>query len=280
MKKIYFANTSWGNSESLVKNIIDQTPNSLGIWEDVTYTLNKSEADFIIVQDGTPEEVDDSKVIYFGREPKHVTVAYYEWKRNSYGNYHHEAGNCWLPATWWIKHPFNELFDLNPTKTKKISAIDSGRIMTTYHHFRKELVTKLMNDYSQDVDVYGHINPGHSLPPRDKKQGLIDYNYNLVIENGKTDFYFSEKFVDPILLLTMPIYSGCKQISKFFPKGSYIEFDDSKGIDYAISQILEISNSNYREENIENLKEARHLILNKYNIWPTIKMAIDNKKVL
>ena len=280
MKKIYFANTSWGNSQSLVNNIIEQTPNRSGVWEDITYTLNKSEADFIIVQDGTPEQVDESKVISFGREPKHVTVAYYEWKGNSYGNYHHEFGNSWLPSTWWIKHPFNELFDLNPIKTKKLSAIDSGRVITQYHRFRKELVTKLMNNYSQDVDVYGHIRPGHALPPRDKKIGLIDYKYNLVIENGKTDLYFSEKFVDPILLLTMPIYSGCKQIDKFFPKGSYIEFDDSKGVDYAIQQILEISNSNYREENIANLKEARELILKKYNICPTIKKAIDDKKLL
>lgn len=280
MKKIYLASTSWADPETLVNNILQQTPDNSGVWGDITYTLNKSEADFIIVQDGTPEQVDSSKVISLGREPKHVTVAYYEWKGESFGNYHHEYGNTWLPQTWWIKTPYNELLTLNPEKTKRVSAIDSGRVMTQYHNFRKDLVTKLMNDFSDYVDVYGHIRPGHALPPRDKKQGLIDYKYNLVIENGKTDFYFSEKFVDPVLLLTMPIYSGCKQIGRFFPKGSYIEFDDSKGVDYAISQILEISNSNYRDENIENLKEARELILKKYNIWSTIQKAINDKKIL
>jgi hypothetical protein len=280
MRKIYFANTSWANSQTLVNNILQQTDNDSGIWEDVTFTLNKDEADFIIVQDGTSEKVDNSKVISLGREPKHVKVAYYEWKNESYGNYHHEYGNTWLPQTWWIKRPFNELKTLIPEKTKKLSVVDSGRIMTEYHKFRYELVKNLLDNHKESIDVYGHINPGKSLPPRDKSNALFDYKYNLVIENGKTDFYFSEKFVDPVLYLTMPIYSGCKSIGKFFPKGSYIEFDDSKGVDYAKSQIFEISNSNYREENIENLKEARQLILNKYNIWPTIKTAIDNKKIL
>lgn len=280
MRKIYFAPTSWADSRTIVNNILQQTPNNSGIWADITFTLNKEESDFIIVQDGTPDLVNESKVISLGREPKHVTVAYYEWKGNSYGNYHHEYGNSWLPQTWWIKKDYNELINFNPEKTKLISVVDSGKIMTEYHKFRVQLVRKLMNEFSNKIDIYGHINPGHSLPPRDKSPGLVNYKYNLVIENGKTDFYFSEKFVDPVLLLTMPIYSGCKQISKFFPKGSYIEFDDTKGVDYAISQILEISNSNYRDENIENLKEARELIIKKYNIWPTIKKAIDDKKIL
>lgn len=280
MKKIYFAPTSWANSNKIVSNIIQQTPHNSGVWDDITYTFDKSESDFIIVQDGTMEQVNDSKVISLGREPKHVISGYYEWKRNSYGNYHHEFGNSWLPQTWWLEIPYDELEVLNPDKTKTLSVIDSGKVMTEYHKFRVQLVRKLITDHSDRIDVYGHINPNKSLPPRNKMQGLLNYKYNLVIENGKTDFYFSEKFVDPVLLLTMPIYSGCKQIDKFFPKGSFINFDDSKGVDYAISQIFEISNSNYRDENIENLKEARDIILKKYNIWPTIKKAIDEKKIL
>jgi hypothetical protein len=81
-------------------------------------------------------------------------------------------------------------------------------------------------------------------------------------------------------MLTLPIYSGCKQIEKFLPKGSYISFDDSKGVEYAAEQIIEISKSNFREDNIENLKEARELMMKKYNIWPTIHKAINEGKLL
>jgi len=44
--------------------------------------------------------------------------------------------------------------------------------------------------------------------------------------------------------------------------------------------IFDYSKSKYREENIELLKEARDLTLNKYNIWNTISLAVNNKKII
>jgi len=279
MKKVYFANTPWSISEELVSNFIHQTPDNKGVWENIEYTLDKSKADYIVVMDYNTEPVDDEKVIFFGREPKHVKFAYKEWNQKSFGNYHHEKGNSWLAMTWWTKIPYNELLTLEPKKTKNLSVIDSGKRLTEYHNFRVDLIDSLINKHKDVFDCYGSI-CGNSLPNRDKTRGLIDYKYNLSIENGRTDYYFSEKFCDPILFLTMPIYSGCKQIDKFFPKGSYILFDETKGIDYNVDKIIEICNSNYRDENIENLKEAKHLVLNKYNIWNTISLAINEGKLL
>lgn len=277
MKKIYFADTPWSDSKTLVENFRHQTPDNSGTWENITFTLNKDEADYIIIMDETSESVVEEKVIFLGREPAAVGVK--EWTRNSFGNYHHEKGNSWLAQTWWIKLPYNELATINPEKEKNLSSIDSGKRYTQYHNFRVDLNLHLRDNHSSDIDVFGPIN-NRTLPYRDKKDGLLKYRYNLVLENCKTDFYFSEKIVDPILLLTMPIYSGCKQIDKFLPKGSYILFDDSKGVEYAASQILEISKSNYRDENLENLKEARELMLKKYNIWSTIYKAINEGKLI
>ena len=277
MKKVYFASTPWSDSKTLVENFIHQTPDNKGIWGNIVYTLNKDEADFIIVMDEATESVDESKVIFFGREPHYVGLK--SWDRNSYGNYHHEKGNSWLAMTWWTKLPFNTLLELNPEKTHNLSVIDSGKRYTPYHNFRVDLISEFLKKYPDEIDGYGNI-CNNTLPYRDKTNGLSKYRYNLVLENGKTDFYFSEKFCDPLLFLTMPIYKGCNQIDKFFPKGSYIEFDDSKGVEYAIDKIREYSKSNYREENIELLKEARDLTLKKYNIWSTISFAVNDKKIL
>jgi hypothetical protein len=277
MKKIYFANTTWNESPQLIENFIHQTPENLGVWGNITYTLNKDESDYIIVMDETTESVDPKKVIFFGREPHYIGLR--KWTQESYGNYHHELGNSWLAMTWWTKIQFNNLVNMEPIKNKDLSAIDSGKRHTPYHKFRADLITSFLKKHPKEIDGYGHI-CNNVLPYRDKTKGLMDYRYNLVLENGKTDFYFSEKFCDPLLFLTMPIYKGCKKIDKFFPKGSYIEFDDSKGIDYAIDMIFDYSKSKYREENIELLKEARDLTLNKYNIWNTISLAVNNKKII
>jgi hypothetical protein len=277
MKKIYFADTPWSNSKTLVENFRHQTPDNSGTWENITFTLNKDEADYIIIMDETSESVVEEKVIFLGREPSAVGLK--EWTKNSFGNYHHEKGNSWFAQTWWIKIPFDELITLNPKKEKNLSSIDSGKRYTQYHNFRVDLNLFLRDNFKSEIDVFGPIN-NKVLPYRDKTNGLHPYRYSLVLENCKTDFYFSEKIADPILMLTLPIYSGCKQIEKFLPKGSYISFDDSKGVEYAAEQIIEISKSNFREDNIENLKEARELMMKKYNIWPTIHKAINEGKLL
>lgn len=279
MKKVYFAATPWASSSEQLANFIHQTPNNTGIWSNIQAVSNQKEADFVIVMDRSMEPVDLKKVIFFGREPKHVHGAYSEWHMPCFGNYHHEMGNSWLAMTWWTKVPFNELINLSPVKEKLISVIDSGKRVTTYHSYRLDLIKSLMKKLKNDLDCYGNI-VNNPLPSRDKTKGLEKYRYNLAIENGRTDLYFSEKFCDPLLFLTMPIYSGCKKIDKFFPKDSYVLIDDEKPNDYNVEKIKEVIGSDIREQNIEAIKEARHLVLYKYNIWSTIDLAVNTGRIL
>jgi hypothetical protein len=250
-----------------------QTPNNDGVWDNIKLTYNIKEADFVIVQDGSDIGISNFKnVIFFGREPRHIKYHCWE-KEKCYKVFHHENGDCWLPQTWWIGLTYEDLLNLDYIKSKKFSIIDSGKRMTNNHVTRLNFINDITSKYPDEIDLFGKIN-GLVLPERDKSKALLDYKYTLSIENGQTDYYFSEKFVDPILCLTMPIYHGCKKIDKFFPSGSYYNIDiNKKGADQEIYNII---NSNYAEENLESLKEARDLILKKYNIWPTIKMAVEN----
>lgn len=279
IEKIYFADY-FLPAKQMKELFSTQVPQSVASWKNLIAVNTQDEADYIIVQDKTNEIVDEAKVIFFGREPKHVPGGYRDWSdRKCFSKYHHELGTSWLPQTWWIKREYDDLITLYPEKTKNISIIDSGKTLTEYHSFRVNLINTILSNYENKVDCYGSIN-GNTLPTRDKINGLLNYKYNLAIENGRTDYYFSEKFCDPILCLTMPIYSGCVQIDKFFPKGSYIEIDHSKSNNYNAQKIIEISESSYRDDNFQNLLEARDLILKKYNIWNTVFLAINEGKIL
>jgi hypothetical protein len=76
----------------------------------------------------------------------------------------------------------------------------------------------------------------------------------------------------------MPFYWGCKKIDKFFPKESYIQINpDKKG---ESERIIELSKSPIREENIEYLKEAKSLVMNKYNPMATIDMALRSDNLI
>ena len=72
MSKVYFA-SNWGiSSKELLDFYKRQTPGCKGVWDGLEGTKNIDEADYIIVQDNTTEDVDIGKVIFFGREPRHV----------------------------------------------------------------------------------------------------------------------------------------------------------------------------------------------------------------
>jgi hypothetical protein len=288
MKKIYFA-SNWGQTSKEMSNFYNrQTINNSGVWNDIKVTLNINESDYVIVLDNTEEPIPkDKKIIFLGREPNHILSRDNSLKfKDCYNFLHHEFNNCWLAQTWWVDMGYETIDDTPPLKTKTLTVIDSGKDMVKGHKDRSNIINKLILKYPNDIDVYGKITQGKEnkkpfktfLPNKNKISGLIDYKYSLVIENGSTDYYFSEKISDSIMCWTMPIYWGCKKIDRFLPKGSYINFDINES--NVEDKIIEISKSSYAEDNIDNLIKARKLIMNKYNIWPTIEMAIKKEKFI
>lgn len=274
MIKISFAGNWKMSSKDLLNLYSRQTPNNSGVWNDIVGTICHNDADFIVVQDETHDIIDNSKVIFFGKEPKHVKL--FSWNKKCYAKFHHNDLNTWMPQTWQVGISYNDLLTNKFEKNKNISVIDTGKLSLIGHKNRVNFIKKLKNDI--DIDIYGKLN-NKILPEKDKKNGLINYKYYLSIENGKTDFYFSEKFVDALLCWCVPFYWGCSKINEFFPEKSYVNiniYDYKK----SLFKIKDTINSNYIEENLNAISEARHLILNKYNIWPTIEMAVKNKKIL
>ena len=63
------------------------------------------------------------------------------------------------------------------------------------------------------IDLYGRGTP---RPIQYKEDALLDYRYSIVVENAKTNNYFTEKLVDCLITGTIPIYWGCPNIGDFF----------------------------------------------------------------
>jgi hypothetical protein len=49
--------------------------------------------------------------------------------------------------------------------------------------------------------------------------------FSIVVENIKTDYYFTEKIIDCFRTGTIPIYWGCPSIGDFFDKNGIITFN-------------------------------------------------------
>jgi len=158
------------------------------------------------------------------------------------------VGGCWI----------HEEFSPNK-KSKLISIIASDKNITDGHKLRHEIISI----FGRDIDVFGK---GYN-PIKNKEEGLSDYRFSICIENCSVKNYFTEKLIDCFATKTIPIYWGCTNISDFFDKNSFLQFQN-------INELTSII------ENIQNVSIEKSLIDKNYDLskkyWITEDWIFEN----
>jgi hypothetical protein len=174
---------------------------------------------------------------------------------------------------------YNYLVNLNPeSKKNKIVLIASAVNDINGHLERSNFIEKILN-YNFPIELWGSSKWNNFYQYKgfaiNKYEVYKNAKYVLVIENEKENHYWSEKFADAILSFCIPIYYGCKNLSQYFPIGSYFEIDIKDENIYSI--ISNLINSKYYEDNFNNLILARNLILSKHNFFSFIDEEINKE---
>jgi hypothetical protein len=286
MKKIIFFCNWCSSPEILLNRYKNFTKNNLGKWNNIIGTNNIDEADCIIFIEGIPNNfnmnlIKNKKVICFPREP----VGIKNWENQTLENgFTYDSLFHVVTDPQFINKNYDFLNELNYNEHEKLlSGIVSSKGGDYGYELRKNFFINFTKKYPNLIDVYGfgwknelgnsykgelscyHKNDNNSMT---KYEGLKNYKYSICIENCRKKNYFTEKFTDALLCWTIPIYYGCSNISNFFPKGCYYEIDITK--DNCYEEVINIINTPITEENMNSIKVARNLILNKYNIWNVI----------
>lgn len=302
--KISFVNDWGGSITSVLESLRYYTPGHDCRWNDLFGVQNPEEADYLVVLNGLPRYRTGGgwprvlravkqalqnfwikrtspawrhpRKIYLQTEPPEIRkpridpsdCIYY----GSYEHHHHISN-------WHLRVPFMELKNLKlPEHDRRLSAIVSGKAKTAAQKQRVEIVRQVCKRYP-DMDVFGR-----GLEPSDfgsaykgpleynqhcKFRGLYGYRYSLAFENSSHENYFTEKLIDCFLCWSKPIYWGCPNILKYFPEESLARVDlfdpDAPGV---------IADELQKPVNDEAIREARELVMNKYNIWPSIEQII------
>jgi hypothetical protein len=156
----------------------------------------------------------------------------------------------------------NEMLDAAPpVKTRLISAASSDkRQRHTLHHKRYHFVQSLKLAIPE-TDIYGH-----GIRPMDDKAEAIDpYYFHVAIENHIAPHHWTEKLSDTFLGFALPFYAGAPNAGEYFPPESFIPIDLDRPAE-AIDTIKNIIHSNEYARRLPYLREARHLVLTKYNL--------------
>jgi hypothetical protein len=289
MYKIYFI-TGWGeSSNNVLKRYSLQTPNCSGIWGNIKGTEKFEEADFICVLDRTPSNFDISrldfaKVIYLQREPHQPLWLNGDFPSNILFSGKYE--NSFNLTTWWINIPFDDLCSIDyPSKTKNISCVNSGLYDDIFEHRLRVDFLKILSSVLPDIDIWGRgigkfINPSCfrgelNYNGNCKFNAFINHFNSIVLENTTIENSWSEKIADPFLAWSRPFYWGDENISNFFPDESFVKLSPT----LLNTDFYELELSLSEPVNISALKEARDLVLYKWNLWPTLHRIINFNRI-
>lgn len=148
----------------------------------------------------------------------------------------------WVPAQgFWIKEP--KIYE----KSKMISMISSNKAFTEGQQNRLSWMERL----GDQVDIYGRgINPIEN-----KEEGLCDYMFSVVIENGVYESYYTEKILDCFATGTIPVYLGSPDIGQHFNQDGIIQLSD----EFDVSEEIYESKIEAIKDNLERVKQIEVL---------------------
>ena len=121
------------------------------------------------------------------------------------------------PVETWIDDKQLDL-TLLQSKAQSCSIIASSKTDLEGHKLRHQVVQAVRQE-GLDVKVLGR---GYE-PFEEKWQGLLPFQYSIVIENEIEPHYFTEKILDAMVCETIPIYWGTANIGEYFDtNGMYV----------------------------------------------------------
>lgn len=267
-----------------------QTPKFDGVWEDLILTEEKiDECDLYIVLNSPAHFDYNVKCSKGGR----ILIL----QEPPYGNRPHllkyqkdfdiiishinntEIKNIRQPAMlpWMVDKDYSFLKELsfNDLSKQNIATwVTSNKQNNPGHEPRLKFLDFITKKNNSNIQVFGKgINPID-----DKFDVLSKSKYTIAIENYSDEDYWTEKIMDSYLSLTIPIYYGCTNLEKYFPKNSFINIDITKP-EMAYDKIQDVLSSDYFETYKHEIIEARDRVLEKYQIFPWIKELIDSNQI-
>ena len=265
------------------------TPGGSGRWGDITFTADPvDECDYCIFQNG-----DIRYDVSVTCPPENIWMLVHEpymaglndWVIDGHGafariyTHRRDSGasiywNLQTALPWHVRKTYDELKAMTepPEKTRQLSAIIGGARDLPGHQARYEFIQALKKS-DLPLDFFGRA----VRPIDDKADALEPYGFSLAIENNSNPDMWTEKLADCFLSWTVPFYFGCTNLDNYFPAGSYIPIDISNP-ERSIDIIRDNLSSGNWGSRIDALREARTLILEKYQLCPFIADQINTSE--
>lgn len=271
------------------------TPNNSSKWGNIVSIDNIDDADYIVVYQSTVIDLSNippDRIVYIQHEPDEFIFVQHMWDDVNPLSHKYPFSAQPAPLMEWsiMLKTYDELKREDfPPKAKDLSWVTSNYgdgsqpphiQVLSGHRLRMQFLQNFLRKFPDKMDLFGKRLEGPRYDYRcnrgalfDKWEGLKDYRYTFGFESSWQKGWVSEKLCDGVLAGCMTIYWGCPNLEEFLPDGSFIRLDIAK--EDAPERAIEIVNSDFREKHLDALREAKELILDKYNIWASLYRILN-----
>ena len=244
---------NWCSSEALRQELVKMRGK---LWTNYQFISCGQQVDYWLVINSTREKHDSSRTIYILLEP-------------------------WLPIPAGFCAPNMGFWQLTNipsgvAKNGRIAIILSEKYHDPGHKFRVDFVRYIESRGLDIIDVYGRENY-HGLASyrgtvgENKEDVIARASFYLAAENHRQLDYVTEKFWEPLLCESLPLYYGCTNIEAILPTvSSLVTLTDDFARNVEIILAL-----NYNDH-VPWILKMKEWILNERNIFATIQRKIDD----
>ncbi len=180
------------------------------------------------------------------------------------------APGCLL---WMADYDFSAMRALPEfEKTKLISTVCSAKQQKHTLHNDRYRATRYIAERMPEMDWYGR-----GVRELAKKyDALSPYKYHLAAENYVGAHHWTDKISDPILGLCLTFYAGDPRLDEEFPAESFIPvpLDDHEA---TLTIMREAIRNNEYEKRLPALREARRLLVQKYNLFSQVARLVTEE---
>jgi alpha(1,3/1,4) fucosyltransferase len=234
----------------------------------VTYTDNPHEADLVVTSVFGNVHTDPKKTIAFIGENIRPSYVGYDhslsFDFDSYGGRNHRLPLWYARLAWpgFVQRPrkqnahnhgYEPLIEIAPlTQPRKLDWQEKKEFCAMIAGNPEGLRVNLYNSISRYKPVDGYGNMFNRALRQSKFDVLKNYKFCLCPENSVYDGYVTEKLLDAYAGGTIPIYSGTMSVDCDFHEGAYLNYMDTKDMDWFITAIQAIDESKEIYEDMYN----------------------------
>lgn len=163
-----------------------------------------------------------------------------------------------------------DLAQLRPAqKACAVSVVITRKTKTPLHRARLKFVDLLQRRLGDRLHVFGR--GFHEIG--NKREAIDPFKYHLALENNAQENFWTEKIADAWLGWSLPLYSGCPNLTDYVPAEAFIRLE-LRSMSASIDTVERCLDEDPYDRRVPSIAVARQQLLEQHNMFALLERII------